>query len=176
MISLVIDEIVLKHTAFVTLALVLKFQVTNLLLGASRIKSGSRPPEDTKLFTRAGPQDFDGTSKRTEREKQNKADGGDERALNRIHKAKSAEVRAARLVMNDVENIPLGLIVAWMAVLCGGNQYVHVGSLWAFCLGRYAHSYAYFHAIQPMRAICFMVGLVATFVLAGNAVFAVTSF
>lgn len=175
MISLMIDEIVLKHTAFVTLALLLKFQGANLLLGASRIKSGSRPPEDAKLFARAGPQDFDGTAKLTEREKQNKTDGGDERALDRIRKAKSAEVRTARLVMNDLENIPLGLIVAWMGVLCGGNQYVHLSSLWAFCLGRCGHTYAYHHAIQPMRAICFLVGIVATFVLAGNAVFAVTS-
>lgn len=165
MVSLEVDETVLKNTAYVTLALILKFQLTNLILGASRVKSGSRPPEDAALFAGAGPQDFDGSSKRAEREKKD-----DEKALDRLIKAKSAEMRAARLVMNDLENIPLGLIAAWMGVVCGGNPTVHVASLWCFCAGRFAHTYAYLYAKQPLRAIAWGMGFLATFVMAGNAV------
>mmetsp|Transcript_8211 Transcript_8211/g.17830 ORF Transcript_8211/g.17830 Transcript_8211/m.17830 type:complete len:155 (-) Transcript_8211:309-773(-) len=153
------------------MVLLLKFQATNMNLGSSRIRSGSRPPQDAALFAGAGPQDFDGSSKRTERAKKN--DGG--KSLDRAVKAKAAETRAARIVMNDLENIPLGLVAAWAGVLCGGGRDVHVAAVWAFCAGRCVHSYAYLYARQPMRAIGFLVGLLATFVLAGNALFAAAS-
>lgn len=178
MVSIEVDDIVLKQTAFVTLALLLKFQATNLMLGSTRFKSGSRPPEDAALIPSAGPQDFDGTTKLTQRKK--KHDGDDnEKAVNKLRTAKATEVRTARIVMNDLENIPLGLIVAWMGVLCcrgGGDdarRTVHSVALWAFCAGRFVHSYAYVYALQPLRAIGFTVGLLGTTVMAGNAVFAV---
>merc|ERR1712013_66443 len=90
----------------------------------------------------------------------------------KTREAKQYEVRVARLVMNDLENIPLGLIVAWMGVLCGGSRKVHLAALWAFCVGRYIHSYCYAKAIQPWRALGWGIGFVATFVMGGNAVMA----
>lgn len=74
--------------------------------------------------------------------------------------------------MNDLENIPLGLLVAWMDVLCGGNTTVHLVGVWLFCVGRCAHFYAYHHALQPARAIGFGVGLLATAAMAINAIIA----
>merc|ERR1719486_1342973 len=129
-----IDRVVLRHTAIVTMALVAKFQFTNMMLGGARIKSGARPPEDRSLFPKAGAQDFSGAAKLAKRE----SDGAEK--ANKARKAKDYEVRVARLVMNDLENIPLGLIVAWAGVLCRGSRKVQVAALWAFCLGRYAHS------------------------------------
>ena len=60
-ISIDVHDKILKHTVFVTLALLLKFQATNLLLDHSRFASGSRAPEDIALIPAAGTQDFDGT-------------------------------------------------------------------------------------------------------------------
>ena len=79
-------------------------------------------------------------------------------------------MRNARLVMNDLENIPLSLIVAWMGgeVLCGGNQSVQVASLWTFCLGRFMHSYAYKGKLPMIRALSFTAGFLSTFVMAEN--------
>ena len=168
MIAVMVNEVVLKHTAIVTGTLLLKFQFTNFLLGGKRIESGARPPEDEKLFgIKAGPQDFDGTSKVLAFEKRD-----DEKSLEKVRKAQLEERRSARLVMNDLENIPLGLIVAWMDVLCGGHPTVHILCVWLFCLGRCTHSYAYMKALQPMRAIGFGFGLLSTIILAMNAVLA----
>ena len=97
MISLTVDETVLKHTAFATLALVLKFQATNLSLGKARIKSGNCPPEDASIFPKAGAQDFTGTAKPADRVKKD----GNAKSLDRIRKAKSEETRALRVVSND---------------------------------------------------------------------------
>ena len=143
-----------------TLALLAKFQATNLLVGHSRFA----------LIPAAGTQDFDGTSKLAEKENKYK---GDEKAIDRTRKAKAAEVRNVRLVMNDLENIPLGLIVTWMGVLCGASQRVQVISLWTFCLGRFIHSYAYKGKLPMIRALSFTAGFLATFVMAGNAAIAV---
>jgi uncharacterized membrane protein YecN with MAPEG domain len=71
--------------------------------------------------------------------------------------------------MNDLENIPLGLIVAWASVICSGSSPVHVACLWAFCLGRAAHSYFYAKAMQPWRAAGRSVAFAATFIMGGNA-------
>jgi len=161
-----VDPLALRHTAIVTILLVAKFQATNMMLGGARIKSGSRPPEDASLFPKAGVQDFSGTTKLEKRE----SDGAEK--AGKARKAKEFEVRVARLVMNDLENIPLGLIVAWAGVLCGGSSTVHVTSLWAFCLGRFAHSYFYAKAIQPWRAVGWGVAFAATFGMGGNALMA----
>lgn len=166
-VPLTVDETVLKHTTFATLALLVKFQATNMILGGTRIKSGARPPEDAALFPKAGAQDFSGGQKL--------AEGADDKALDRTRKAQAKEKRVARLVMNDLENIPLGLIAAWMGVLCGGSSWVQLVSVWAFCVGRCLHSYAYMKALQPWRAIGWGVAFVATWAMAGNAVLAVAS-
>eukprot|EP00622_Pseudochattonella_farcimen_P008150 FR744325.1.p1 GENE.FR744325.1~~FR744325.1.p1 ORF type:complete len:157 (+),score=17.96 FR744325.1:54-473(+) len=138
-----------------------------MMLGGARISAGARPPEDKSLFPKAGVQDFSGSAKLEKRS----SDGGEKAA--KARKSKDFETRAARLVMNDLENIPLGLIVAWMGVLCGGNRWIHLASLWAFCLGRLVHSYCYAKAIQPWRAISWGVAFGATFITGGNALIAV---
>ena len=176
MIAVMVDAVVLKHTAIVTGILFFKFQFTNIMLGGTRIKSGARPPEDAQLFgSKAGPQDFDGTSKLVAYEKKDPDDdqkASSSSSLEKVRNAKMEEKRTARLVMNDLENIPLGLLVAWMDVLCGGNTTVHLVGVWLFCVGRCAHSYAYHHALQPARAIGFGVGLLATAAMAINAIIA----
>jgi glutathione S-transferase len=143
------DSVLLKQAMAVTLILAVKFFVCIMFQGHARIKSGSRPPEDTKMFPKDGPQSFDGRGKF-------KSD--DEKGL----KMKENEIRWVRLISNDLENIPLGLIVAWGSLLCKPNPMLYTTFLWLFCLGRVIHSYAFATAMQPLRSYAWMAGIVGS--------------
>merc|ERR1711935_679069 len=92
----------------------------------------------------------------------------EEERLEKVKMAKMDETRAARLVMNDLENIPLGLIIAWMDALCFGSAGVHIFSVWLFCICRCVHSYAYINALPIHRSISWGIGLLATLILSFN--------
>ena len=104
-------------------------QVTNLRLGGAKAKAGLRAPEDK--FQNTSPTADDVAT----------AD------------------RAARVVSNDIENIPLGLICIWAAFIClsstavfdasGLDSYhedllaAHMAFTIIFCVARYLHSIIY---------------------------------
>ena len=52
---------------------------------------------------------------------------------------------------------------------------MHLVSLWVFCVARFLHTFFYVHPKQPICGIVWILGFFATFVTAGNAVFAVAS-
>lgn len=74
---------------------------------------------------------------------------------------------------NDLESIPFALFVFGGGILVGSNPTVHAGAMTVYTVARCLHTYVYAHAMQPHRAICWGVGVVATLVGLGNAVAAI---
>lgn len=140
------DSALLKQAMAVSLILAVKFSVCIMFQGHARIRGGSRPPEDMKMFPKAGPQSFDGKEKfKAEDEKG--------------HKIKEAEARWVRLIANDMENLPMGLILTWGSLLCKPNPALYTTFLWLFCAGRVVHSFAFANAMQPLRSYSWMAGV-----------------
>ena len=129
-----------------TCGMYLKFQITNFRMGNARVKAGSRPPEDFY---------------------QNKHPTKDD--------VECAD-RAARIVQNDLENIPIGLIVAWFCVL--GMQIIRVRSVFTFqvhtwCMigfvvCRLIHSIAYSLQLFLPRAAAYGGSVVCVFGMLSN--------
>ncbi len=69
--------------------------------------------------------------------------------------------RAARAWRNDLENIPIFLILAWIYVAAG----LSVGAFVIYCLvfmaARIAHTICYINSIQPWRTVAFTIGTIA---------------
>jgi uncharacterized MAPEG superfamily protein len=69
--------------------------------------------------------------------------------------------RAARAWLNDLENIPIFLILAWIYVAAG----LSAGRLAIYCavftVARILHTIFYINAVQPWRTIVFTIGAAA---------------
>lgn len=74
--------------------------------------------------------------------------------------------RAAGCWENDLENIPMFLILGLAYVGLGGTAATSTVIFSAFSLSRVAHTVFYLKATQPHRAIAYTAGLVATLALA----------
>ncbi|KAJ3140037.1 hypothetical protein HK101_003588 [Irineochytrium annulatum] len=145
-----------QATAIATAVLVGKFFVTLIIQGGKRFAGGSRPPEDEvklahihKALAKNGVSQTFGTA----------APSAEEDA--RVTKARMADIRWDRIVRNDIENIPLGLIVASAFSESAANPLVHVALVLTFALARTAHTYAYAHELQPHRARFWFLGWIA---------------
>eukprot|EP00906_Rhabdomonas_costata_P023578 RCo033916 len=103
-----VDPLALKITLGATIALTAKFFATTCIQGGTRFKTGTRPPEDSKLslaqtMGKGVTQNYglgSGTSSSI------------------AEKYRLEEARWLRIVQNDLENLPLGLVAAWVGVLC----------------------------------------------------------
>jgi prostaglandin-E synthase 1 len=79
--------------------------------------------------------------------------------------------RVLRAHRNALDNSVPFLVVALVFVLLGASPLAAGITFCAFVLARLLHSFAYLRAIQPMRTIAFVSGLLVTVVLIGwNAV------
>lgn len=85
--------------------------------------------------------------------------------------ARAEDARWRRIVANDLENIPLGLIVLWsagMAVSAKGSKaadgVIVLTSL--FTIFRFCYTYAFIKKLQPWRTV-FWMGGVACVAIAG---------
>ncbi|GMF29446.1 unnamed protein product [Phytophthora lilii] len=140
-----------------TSVLYLKFLACTWIQGGKTVVSGGRPPEDIKLGLSKMKQDYGLTQ--TDDEK--------------ILKAREVEHRWRRVISNDLESIPFALFVFGGGILAGSNPVVHTGALTVYTVARCLHTYAYVNAMQPHRAICWSVGVLATLVGVGNAAVAI---
>jgi glutathione S-transferase len=145
-----------KALAIATFVLYLKFLITLSIQGKKRFEGGSRPPEDTAL------------SNLTNEISQSYGQANS----NIPEKARMDDIRWQRIVMNDLENIPLGLIVAIVSILVDGNSIANCVFLSTFTLCRCAHTLAYAYEKQPFRSY-FWIG--ATLSVLGMAINAVAS-
>jgi len=162
-IALVVDKTALQATAVSTAALVFKMLLTLSKHGHTRILAGCRPPEDVSLFPKAGKQDFVGDAKMSESDSP------------KTKLAKMNEKRWTRIVLNDLENVPFGMIVSWGALLCNGNPTVHTYGTLLFAVSRILHTVFYAGEIQPHRAVAWFGAVVAMFGMSINALWGVSS-
>jgi hypothetical protein len=128
-------------SSIVTLILWLKVLYSNVMLGGAKMKAGKRAPEDVYQI----PQD----------------------------KAKPdslAEVdRTQRIVNNDLENIPYGLITAWTSLFCiyrnsvadPGLLTAHVVLMVVFGAMRVGHTIAYRFALSYARSFLWTIGVLS---------------
>jgi uncharacterized MAPEG superfamily protein len=66
--------------------------------------------------------------------------------------------RASRAWRNDLENIPIFLILAWIYVVAGLSTTAFVIYCVVFMAARIIHTICYINSIQPWRTISFTVG------------------
>lgn len=145
-----------------TSVLYLKFLLATGVQGGRKFRSGGRPPEDAGL-----------SLAKTIGQGRKQTYGLDKTDDEKTLKAREAEHRWTRIVSNDLESIPFALFVFGGGILVGSNPTVHAGAMTVYTVARCLHTYVYAHAMQPHRAICWGVGVVATLVGLGNAVAAI---
>ena len=73
--------------------------------------------------------------------------------------------RAARAWGNDLENIPMFLILAWIYVAADLSATAFVAYCTIFMVARVAHTYCYLNSLQPLRTIAYTIGGLATLAL-----------
>ena len=73
--------------------------------------------------------------------------------------------RAAKAWRNDLENIPIFLILAWIYVAAGLSVIAFAIYCGVFTLVRIAHTVCYLNSIQPWRTYAFMVGAIVMLAL-----------
>merc|ERR1711939_738043 len=114
----------------VLLVFVAKHFVTTWIQGGTKAKAGGRPPEDTTLLkTECG---F--LAKKVEEDSPEM----------------QAKLRWARIVANDLEWIPLGLITALasLLVVVDSHATAHVALMWIFVASRLGHPVSFAYAKQ----------------------------
>ena len=143
-----------QTTMVTTLVLWGKVFYSNVMLGGAKLKAGKRAPEDTYQVT--------------------------------MEKAKPEAIaavdRCQRIVNNDIENIPYGLIVAWASVYCIGRATAagassdlytaHVVLVITFGVARIAHTMTYALALSFARSAAWVVGIFSVIGLAINGIVA----
>jgi len=73
--------------------------------------------------------------------------------------------RGARAWRNDLENIPMFLIAAWVYVSSGLSAVAFVVYCVVFMAARVGHTIFYLNAIQPARTIAYTVGALTSLAL-----------
>jgi glutathione S-transferase len=73
--------------------------------------------------------------------------------------------RASRAWLNDLENIPIFLILCGIYVAAGLSTTAFVIYCLVFMAARIAHTIFYLNAIQPMRTISYTVGAITAMTL-----------
>eukprot|EP01080_Neovahlkampfia_damariscottae_P001401 gene1401-12021_t len=154
---MVIDNLSHKITVISSFVLFLKFFLTTGIQGGKRFQGGSRPPEDEQLSLnpKGRTQNFG-----------MKKDATDEKTLKR----QEEDARWQRIVLNDLESIPYGIIFSWISLLSPFSTKVHNIAVIAYTVARIFHTYSYAHSLQPHRAIGWFTGVVSIFALGVNAV------
>ena len=76
------------------------------------------------------------------------------------------EMRWKRIIMNDLENIPVTLALMWAAVVVQANNEAIVGLSAAFVFARVSHTICYAYALMPWRTIVWIVGFLSSLGLA----------
>jgi len=142
--------------AICTTTLYVKFFITLMIQGGARFKSGTRAPEDGKLSLAKGKSQSFGTEKKDV----------DERHILR-------DIRYQRIVLNDLENIPIGLIVFIISILCGGNDFFNCIGMITFTVARILHTISYAKELQPHRAIFWFFGILSIMFVTFNGLFSV---
>ena len=79
----------------------------------------------------------------------------DENAIN-------AHTRWSKIIQNDIENIPMGLILNWGSLLCNANPAYHLGLNCMMVFGRVMHTVSYAYGLMPHRSLAYFAGMFAS--------------
>jgi uncharacterized MAPEG superfamily protein len=132
----------MQVTSIVSLSLWVKVLYSNLMLGGAKMKAGRRAPEDTYQMSQ-----------------------------DKIKPEALAEVdRTQRIVNNDLENVPYGLIMAWGSLIClsrlptpdSGLYTAHSVLVAVFAGMRVGHTVAYRYALSYTRSLLWISGVLST--------------
>ncbi|KAG3085426.1 hypothetical protein PI124_g18463 [Phytophthora idaei] len=136
----------LKAYIVCSFILYLKFAIATGIQATKTFDAGCRPPEDKNLALAQG------------RREQNYGMFNDVNDAELL-KAREIEHRWKRIIQNDLESIPLALLVFLGGVFAGGNKELFVVCLAIYTLVRCFHTYAYADMLQPHRAWCWRLGV-----------------
>lgn len=157
--QLSINDELLKTLVICTTTLGFKMIVTNMWRLFPSIFAGSAPPEDSWLWKMIGLFNGDQTHGVSSASSSKDNDDKHDKAL----------ARSNRVIANDLENIPISLVLAWIAAITLGNadddSKQNDGlATWAiiFTAARVAHSFTYLLGITGVRSVAFGVGLAST--------------
>ena len=75
----------------------------------------------------------------------------------------AAVQRASRAWMNDLENIPMFLILALVYAIAGLSSTAFIVYCTVFTVARILHTIFYLNAMQPLRTIAYTVGALTSF-------------
>jgi len=175
-ISLQIDQALFQALVTSTSIVAAKYIATNLYSLIPSLLTGSGVPEDSVVFTKLGlpEQTYGISAAAADSSSPSKTDGEKSPLTSSSRKSSDAAAaramyRARRVVGNDVENIPLSLLVMWTAALVASttenaaavSELIVLAKV--FWVARVAHSIIYYMQIPVLRTLAFMVGTYATF-------------
>merc|ERR1711879_1139396 len=72
------------------------------------------------------------------------------------------EMRWKRIIINDLENIPITLALMWAAVAVRATNEAIVGLASAFVFARVGHTVCYVYKLMPWRSIIWFIGFAAS--------------
>ncbi|CAK4067023.1 unnamed protein product [Aphanomyces euteiches] len=137
-----------------TLVLYVKFIVCLFIQGSSKFTAGTRAPEDM-AFARANPNQQAFTTATDPAE---------------LQAAKDNENRWNRIVGNDMENLPFGILLAWVSIIAGGNGTATSVFFIVFTICRIIHSVAFAKGVFLPRTAAWQIALLCNIGLAITAV------
>ncbi|GAB9465940.1 Udp-n-acetylglucosamine transferase subunit alg14 [Globisporangium polare] len=134
-----------------------KFVRVTMIQARTTFDAGGRPPEDKNLpLAKGRPQQTYGLDDTVVDES--------------ILKAREVDLRWRRIVQNDLESIPFALLIFGGGVFAGGSDFVQSIALIVYTLLRCLHTIAYAKELQPHRAWCWRLSVVAILVGAVNSI------
>lgn len=132
------------YWVYLTVFLFFKMFTNSLLQGSARFRGNSfHYPEDQKKFA--------------------KGEATDD--------YKDFEMRATNCWRNDLENIPMFIILGLAFVLMGGSEKMSMIYFGIFAFARASHTLCLMKSLQPWRGMAFGIGLFSTFAVGLHAVY-----
>jgi len=138
--------------------------IITFVLQSSKMSANERPPEDGQMNASSNKQDIE-TGDQSNGDTEYTADTNAQ-----TKESKAISARWQRIIGNDLENIPFGLIFGWAAFIASGNETVNMVAMIVFTVARILHTIFYAHAVQPFRSLSWAFGMLSILVLAGNAI------
>lgn len=73
-----------------------------------------------------------------------------------------AEERWKRIVMNDIENVLMGVVLHWLAFNAGGNNMVTAISMVIFTSCRFLYTICYILKLMPWRTVVWVLAVLSS--------------
>jgi glutathione S-transferase len=160
--ALVAPTAALKTFSAVSTVLFIKFFATVTIQGGKSFAAGARPPEDSGIAPAGMPKQTYGLS--SEAEDGDSSSGADAA----LQQARAVDYRWKRIVQNDLETIPMALLVFLGSVLVGGQEETNCALMGVFAAARVGHTFAYANEKQPHRALLWTLGQLCVLACALN--------